>query len=240
MGTMGAWCHRKVTSFTACAAISPPPKSGWRQVGPQPGEPKLPALGCFSFSPSFKCVLVYTSNAKNKTFMQQIPFSHLLLTIFIFWHSQNNTTEYFHHYRLFLYFVLFFSSMKKINLVHLTERFAQKRAIDKSPLEYPYPPIPLPTQKNSSEHNLFLAIFRETAAIIQEQWGSLFYSKSKCFVASNVNILINGIFFLTLYCHTCVHIHTELSGQKLHSTSIAQERNTTQITNTLTSEKAPS
>lgn len=127
---MGAWCHRKVTSFTACAAISLPPKLGWRHVGPQPGGPKLPALGCFSFSPSFKCVLVYTSNAKNKTFMQQIPFSHLLLMIFIFWHSQNNTTAYFHHYRVFLYFVLFFSSMKKRNLVHLTERFAQKRAID--------------------------------------------------------------------------------------------------------------
>lgn len=110
----------------------------------------------------------------------------------------------------FFCILFYFSLLWRREILSIWQKDLHKREpLTKSPLEYPYPPIPLPTQKNSSEHNLFLAIFRETAAIIQEQWGSLFYSKSKCFVASNVNILINGFFFFfnSLLPYLCSHSH---------------------------------
>lgn len=120
------------------------------------------------------------------------------------------------------------------SFVHVTERWEQKRATTQEPTW-----LSLPSYSSANPVKFLTA--QPLPGYFQwnptRTMGSLFYSKSKCFAASNVNILINGVFFNSLLPYSRSHSQ-KLSAQQHRSTAVI-ERNREIPHRKKTSEKPP-
>lgn len=131
-----------------CAAISPPAKQGQQHTRPQPGGlPGSQGANCLLwhaslFPPFFKCTPKITLSPS------EYHFLIFYWRSFGFWHYQNNKTIYFHHYGGFFYSFWWFFFFLWRDILSMWQKDLNKKRepLTKRPLEYPYPPTPLPTQ----------------------------------------------------------------------------------------------
>lgn len=148
----------------------------------------------------------------------------------IIWQHTSTTME-----RLFgLFWLVFFFSMKKRSFIHVTNIWTRESHWPRAHLSIPTLPFPCqPSKIPQSTTSSWL--FSQKLQQSYKNNGEVCFTQSKCFAASNVNILINGvlvfvwgIFFNSLLPYLCSHSHNAIRTEAaLNFYNREEERNTT-------------
>lgn len=145
-------------------------------------------------------------------------------------------TTYFYHYGGFLdsFWFWFFFPMKKRSFIHVTNIWTRESHWPRAHLSiptllFPCQPSKIPQSTTSSW------LFSQKLQQSYKNNGEVCFTQSKCFAASNVNILINGVlvfvgvfFFNSLLPYLCSHSHNAIRTEAaLNFYNREEERNTT-------------